>query len=58
MRPLCSKIKKRHFLWPSRRELLQNGHFKNVQNPFTQNRMARIFSFSRFSIYANIENTL
>ena len=56
MRPLCSKTKKRHFSWPSRKELLQNGHFKNVQNRFAQNRMEKKNNSSLSLIYANLYN--
>jgi len=38
MRALCSQIKKWRFFSSVRDGLLQNGHFKNVQNRFPNNK--------------------
>ena len=38
MRALCSQIEKWRFFSSVRDGLLQNGHFKNVQNRFPNNK--------------------
>ncbi len=47
MRALCSKIKKHDFFIISLGGVLENGHFKNVQKPFSALRPdPNIFLFS------------
>ena len=43
MRAICSKFKKHDFSILSLGEVWQNGHFKNVQKPFTAIRPDRLF---------------
>ena len=49
MRALCSQIEKWRFFSSVRDGLLQNGHFKNVQNRFPKNK-PRIAIFERYKI--------
>ena len=42
MRALCSQIEKWRFFSSVRDGILQNGHFKNVQNRFPKNKPEKV----------------
>ena len=56
MKALCSKIKKHDFSILSLHGVLENGHFKNVQKPFTAIRSNPIF-FRLFKTCAKLYKT-